>query len=125
MPRPSRCEICSHNASVSYHNENYYTPWLPYSLCKACHYTMHNRHRLPERLPALIRRHGAGRNEWLQEVLLGRFEDTAREARAREGSQIALIENHLPDNLSDLFPKHELYPLATDHFEVEGTHSDR
>lgn len=125
LPRPKQCEVCGGQSGVSYHNENYYTPWLPYSLCKSCHYVIHNRHRLPEKLPALLRQHGAGRGGWLRHVLAGDFENLAAEVRAREGTQRAYIENHLPDNLNTVFPKHQLYPLATDHFTAGEPHSDR
>lgn len=125
LPKPSCCEICGRDTNVSYHNENYYTPWQPYSVCKACHYIIHNRHRLPEKLPALLRQCGAGRGGWLQRVLTGDFEQLAAESRAGGGNQIALIENHLPNNLSTIFPKHQLYPLvATDHLAMKDNNND-
>ncbi len=56
------CSICGLLKNVSYHNENYYTPWTAKLVCKSCHYLLHTRFRNGNAL-ATLRKRAARRTE--------------------------------------------------------------
>ena len=107
------CSICGLPKNVSYHNENYYTPWTAKLVCKSCHFLLHTRFRNGNAL-ATLRKRAARRTEAIWVLALSNQKiDLAGKLRAEKGEDIrdfpSLTTSFKP------FPFDELYSLTQDH----------
>ncbi len=48
IPKAKQCSVCgTTDGRIDYHNEDYSRPLQTVSICKTCHFALHNRHRSP------------------------------------------------------------------------------
>lgn len=95
MPRAKTCSISGSTQRVSWHNENYYTPWKPYAVSGDVHRLLHQRFRYPVPWREVVQQYAASGEEWFAHLDEAPV-DLAGQLRSQFGREIADIFANVP-----------------------------